>query len=238
MNAANAQRQQPIQRPADDHAGHRAANGHHDTAAPSSSQPCGCSHASTRGVSSTQANHPPAMPNASHGNGGAACFLVSGSQQQRRQRRAERQRIERRNDRRDRNRERKLPEELPRDAADERARHEHGAEHQADGDHRAGDLLHRLDRGFARRQAVFDVMLDRLDHHDRVVDHDADRQHQSEQRQVIQAEAEHRHRRERADDRHRHGDQRNDRRSPVLQKHQHHDGHQDDRVAQRLETLR
>ena len=36
----------------------------------------------------------------------------------------------------------------------------------------------------------FDMMLDRLDHHDRVVDDDADRQHQAEQRQVVQAEAE------------------------------------------------
>ena len=53
----------------------------------------------------------------------------------------------------------------------------------------------RLDRGVARRQPVLDVMLDRLDHHDRVVDHDADRQHQAEQRQVVEAEADRGHRR-------------------------------------------
>ena len=35
----------------------------------------------------------------------------------------------------------------------------------------------------------------------------------------------------------RHGDQRDDRRPPVLQEHQHDDGDQDDRVAQRLEHL-
>ena len=34
-----------------------------------------------------------------------------------------------------------------------------------------------------------------------------------------------------------HGDQRDERRPPVLQEQQHHDGHQDDRVAQRLEHL-
>ena len=39
------------------------------------------------------------------------------------------------------------------------------------------------------RQAVLDVVLDRLDHHDGVVDDDADGQHQAEQRQVVQAEA-------------------------------------------------
>ena len=72
---------------------------------------------------------------------------------------------------------------------DERARHEHGAEHQADGDDRAGDLLHRLDRRLPRRQAVLDVMLDGLDDDDGVIDDDADGQHQAEQRQVVQAEA-------------------------------------------------
>ena len=46
-----------------------------------------------------------------------------------------------------------------------------------------------------------------------------------------------RHDGERADDRHRHGDQRNQRRPPVLQEQQHDDGHQDDGVAQRLEDL-
>ena len=72
---------------------------------------------------------------------------------------------------------------------DERARDEHRRQHQADRDDRPGDLLHRLDRRLARRQAVLDVVLDRLDDHDRVVDHDADGQHQAEQRQVVQAEA-------------------------------------------------
>ena len=38
-------------------------------------------------------------------------------------------------------------------------------------------------------QAVLDVVFDRLDHDDRVVHHDADGQHQSEERQVIQAES-------------------------------------------------
>ena len=51
--------------------------------------------------------------------------------------------------------------------------------------------LHRLARGFLRREALlghdaFDV----LDHHDRVVDHDADRQHHAEQTQLVDREAE------------------------------------------------
>ena len=63
------------------------------------------------------------------------------------------------------------------------------AEHQPDRDHRPGDLVHRPDRRLARRHPLLDVVLDRLDHHDRVVDHDADGQHQAEERQVVEAEA-------------------------------------------------
>ena len=43
------------------------------------------------------------------------------------------------------------------------------------------DLVHRLVRRVARRHALGDVALDVLDHDDRVVDDDADRQHQAEQ---------------------------------------------------------
>ena len=111
-------------------------------------------------------------------------------------------------------------------------------EHQADGDDRAGHLSIALMRRVARRQAVLDVVLDGLDDDDGVVDDDADGQHQAEQRQVVQAEADDGHDGEGADDGHRHGDQRDDRRPPVLQEQQHDDGHEDDRLAQRLERPR
>ena len=101
----------------------------------------------------------------------------------------------------------------------------------------AGDLGHGLVGGRARRQPLLDVVLGGLDHHDRVVDHDADGQHQPEQRERVEAEAHHGHGGERADDRHRHGDQRDQRRAPVLQEHEHHDRHQDHGVAERLEDL-
>ena len=70
-----------------------------------------------------------------------------------------------------------------------RARHEHRTQHQGHGDHRPGDFVHRLARGLARRQALFQPALDVFHDHDRVVDHDADRQHQPEQRQVVQRKA-------------------------------------------------
>ena len=80
-----------------------------------------------------------------------------------------------------------------------------------------------------------DVALDVLHHDDGVVDHDADRQHQAEQRKVVEREAEHRHDEEGADERHRNGDQRNDRRAPGLQKQDHHQHHQNDRLADGLD---
>ncbi len=111
-------------------------------------------------------------------------------QQQHRQRRAERQRVERRDDRRDGDRQRRTAGRTARRCREMNAQGTNTArQHQADGDHRAGDLVHRLDGRVARRQPVFDVVLDRLDDHDGVVDDDADRQHQAEQRQVVQAEA-------------------------------------------------
>ena len=54
------------------------------------------------------------------------------------------------------------------------------------------------------------MVLDRLYHDDGVVDHDADRQHEGEERYGIGRETERQHRRESTDERDRHGDQRNE----------------------------
>ena len=124
-----------------------------------------------------------------HGNGVRLLAVPLGLEQERRQRRAQRQRVEGRNHRRDGDRQGELPEELARDARNERAGNEHRAQHQTHGDDRAGDQLHRAHGRVARRKPVFDMMFDRLDHHDRVVDHDADGQHQAEEREIIEAEA-------------------------------------------------
>jgi len=51
------------------------------------------------------------------------------------------------------------------------------------------------------------VVLDGFHYDDRVVHDNADREYQSEQRQVVEREADGRHDRERPDDRHRHGDE-------------------------------
>jgi len=155
-------------------------------------------------------------------------------EQQGRQGRAQGQRVEGRDHRRDGDREGKLAEELAGDARNERRRHEHSAEHQGHGDHRAGDLLHRFARRLLGRQPVRKVVLNILDDHDRVIDHDADRQHQAEQGEVVEAESECGHHGKRADERNGYGDERDHRRPPVLQEHEHHDRHEDGRVAERL----
>ncbi len=79
--------------------------------------------------------------------------------------------------------------------------------------------------------------MDRLHHHDGVIDDDADGQHQAEQGKVVEAETHGRHDGEGADNGHRHRNQGNDGAAPVLQEQEHDDGHQDDGVAQRLEHL-
>ena len=135
------------------------------------------------------------------------------------QRRAQRQRVERRDNRRNGDGQCKLAEELARNAADKRTRNEHRAKHQRNGNHRAGHFVHRLECGLARRKPLRQPPLDILHHNNRIVHHNADRQHQAEQRQVVQAEPHARHNGKCPDDGHRHRHQRNHRRTPVLQKH-------------------
>jgi len=158
-------------------------------------------------------------------------------QQEGTQRGAERQRVQRGEDRGKGDGQRELAKEPTRNPRDENARNEHAGEHQPDGDHRGRDLVHGLARRVARPHPLLDVVLGGLDHHDGVVDHDADRQHQAEQGERVQAEPEGRHGGERADDRHRHGNQRDHRGAPVLQEDQHDNRHQGHRVAERLEDL-
>jgi hypothetical protein len=57
--------------------------------------------------------------------------------------------------------------------------------------------------------------LDVLHHHDRIIHHDADRQHHGQQRDRVGGKAEHEQHRERADQAHRHRDHRDDRRPQI-----------------------
>ena len=76
---------------------------------------------------------------------------------------------------------------------------------------------------------AFDV----LEHDDRIVDHDADRQHHAEQSQRVDRVAEHRQAGEGADQRNRNRDDRNQRGTPALQEQVHHQENEDHRHRQR-----
>ena len=159
-------------------------------------------------------------------------------QHQHAQRRRQRQRDEPRDDDRDRDRHRELPVELAGEPAEEGDRHEHGAQRQHDRDDRARHLAHRLDRGVARRQLVLaHVPLDVLQHDDRVVDDDADREHHAEQRQRVDRVAEHVEAGERPDQRDRHRDERDHRGAPALQEQEDDEEHEQHRLGERLHDL-
>src|SRR6202012_2809597 len=130
-----------------------------------------------------------------------------------------------------------LAEKLPGDARQERGGHEHGAQRQCDRNQRTADLVHGDVSGFGRRHAAFQVAFDVFDHDDGVVDHDADRQHQTEQRQVIQGNAEYIQHGERADQGHRNSDHRNDRGATALQQQEYDADHEKDRDKDRLDHL-
>ncbi len=155
-------------------------------------------------------------------------------QQQRSQRRRERQRVDGGDHRGNRYRHRKLLVELTGHTGEERHRHEHRAQHQRNGDNRPGHFTHRLMRRRKRGKPLFDISFDVFHHHDGIVHHDTNRQHQPEQAQSIQRKAEQIENTERAHHRYRHRDQRNDRRAPGLQEQDHHQHNQHHRFQQRL----
>ena len=90
---------------------------------------------------------------------------------------------------------------------------------------------------FGVEPAVVDVVDGVLDDHDRVVDHDADGQHQAEQREHVDREAQRPHRGEGADDRHGHGRRGDQHRTPVLEEDQDHDQDEDAGLEQGLVDL-
>ena len=121
-------------------------------------------------------------------------------------------------------------------SGEERHRQEHRDQHERDSDDRAADLAHRLARRLHRRQAFLaHDPLDILDHHDRVVDQDADRQHHAEQRQNVDRKAEQPQTQTRTSKGDRHDQRRDQRRAPVLQEQEHDEEDEEHRLDQRLD---
>ena len=109
------------------------------------------------------------------------------------------------------------------DAGDENGRNEDGGKHEGDGHNRTGDFLHGLERGLARAHALLDMVLDRFDHHDGVIDDEANGEHEAEERKRVDGKSEQRENGEGADERDRNGEERNERRAPSLQENEYDD---------------
>ncbi len=154
-------------------------------------------------------------------------LLVVALEKARRHHRGQRQRDESRDEDRHRDRDREFAEQAADDAAHHQERNQH--RDQRDGDRYDGeaDLGGALERRLKRLLALFDVARDVLQHHDRVVDDEADGDGEGHQRQIVEAVAGDPHERARAEQRERHGDAGNDRRPDIAQKDENH--HHDER---------
>src|SRR5215216_468307 len=82
---------------------------------------------------------------------------------------------------------------------------------------------------------MFEVMYYCFDHDDRVIDHDADRQHQTKHRQRVYRETEQREENEGAQERNGNGEQWNDGRPNILQEDKDDDYHQYQRLDKRVQ---
>ena len=159
-------------------------------------------------------------------------------EQQGAQRRRQRERHHPRNDHRDHDGDSELLIHLATEPAQKGHRNEHRGKHQYDGDHRTGYLFHGLEGRLTWRQPfltheTFDV----FDHDDRVVDHDADGEYQTEQGQQVDGKTEQQHAREGSDDGNRNGQQRNQRRARILKEQKHHQHHQHDGFDEGVDHL-
>jgi hypothetical protein len=100
-----------------------------------------------------------------------------------------------------------------------------------------GDFFHGADGGFFGVEAAFDVLFDGFHDDDGVIHDDSDGQYESEEGEVIQAEAEQGECGEGSDDGHGDGDEGDDGWSPALEKQEHDECDEDDGVAERFEDF-
>jgi len=100
-----------------------------------------------------------------------------------------------------------------------------------------GEVLHGFERRGAGPHAGGDIDLRGLDDHDGVVDHQADGQHQPQQRDDVDREAQQREEREGPDERDGDRHERDDGRPPVLDEEVDDEDHQDEGDHQRVEYV-
>ena len=134
---------------------------------------------------------------------------------------------------RGRQRDAELAEEYAEIALQEGDRQEHADQHGGGGDHRKRHLTGAALGGNQSRLAQIDPALAVLQHHDGIVDHQTDAQHQRQQGDQVDRKAEGIQANEGGDDAHRDGHRRNQRRAPAAQEEIDHRDHQQHGDAQR-----
>ena len=121
-----------------------------------------------------------------------------------------------------------LEKKPSRHAGHERDRHENHDETQRGGENGQADFLRGGARGL---EGIHLLLLDKpeniFEHHDGVIDDDANHQHERQHRHAVQREVQRPHHPERGDDGRWDGDAGDDHRAPVLHEEQHHEAGQD-----------
>jgi len=159
------------------------------------------------------------------------------SQQLRSHHRRQRQRDDARDDDGAGEREGELAEERAGEAALDADRRVDGRQRDRHRDDRADQLARRVDRRARGRFSFVQVPLHVLDHHDRIVDHEADRQHDREQREQVDREAGGEHQEDGADERDRNRDDRDEHGSERAEEQEDHDDDDQQRLGERAEHL-
>ena len=164
-------------------------------------------------------------------------FALLAAQQLRAHHRRERQRNEARDNDGARQSEGEFAKENAGHAGDKADRRINRGERDGHGDDRQRDLVGAPDRRVERRHALLDVAVNVLHHHNGVVDHEADAEHQRKQREQIDRIAERHQRDHHADERKRNGDDRNEGRTQIAEKEENHHDHDRRRFGERLGDL-
>ncbi len=165
----------------------------------------------------------------------AVLGLMVGPQEARGHHRRQRQRHDHRHEDRHRQRDREFAEQAADDSAHQQQRDQHGDQRNRDRHDRETDFLGALEGRRHRLFAFLDIAGDVFQHHDGVVDHEADGDGQRHQRQIVERVAEHPHQRAGAEQRQRHRDGRNHRGPEAAQEDEDH--HHDQRDGQQQGEL-
>ncbi|MNV04264.1 hypothetical protein D3C71_945550 [compost metagenome] len=147
--------------------------------------------------------------------------------------RGERERDERRQRHRGGQGDGQLAEQAAGIAFQEAHRQEHRNQHRSGGDDREGHLCGAALGGHQRRLTQVDAALHVFHHHDGVIDHQADTQHQRQQGEQVDRETERVQRDERGHQAHRHGHGGNQRGAETAQEQPDHHQHQQHGLHQR-----